>query len=116
MVVDMSGSMRRDDVSGAKCRSDGVWMVLARDFVKARLEKQEKTSGDVVSIIVMREAAEVVVEAEPLSWVLYNKLREWMHLRPSGPGNYMPALILAEQLLAKNTFGNCALSLTPLFL
>jgi hypothetical protein len=27
LVVDMSGSMRRDDISGARCRSDGVWYV-----------------------------------------------------------------------------------------
>jgi hypothetical protein len=25
LIVDMSGSMRRDDVNGARCRSDGVW-------------------------------------------------------------------------------------------
>jgi len=25
LVVDMSGSMRKDDISGARCRSDGVW-------------------------------------------------------------------------------------------
>jgi hypothetical protein len=33
MVLDMSGFMRRDDLDGAKCRSDGVWLILARDFI-----------------------------------------------------------------------------------
>ena len=38
LVVDMSGSMRNDDVNGARCRSDGVWMALARDYVKNQLK------------------------------------------------------------------------------
>ena len=32
LVVDMSGSMRRDDVNGGRCRSDGVWIALASDY------------------------------------------------------------------------------------
>ncbi|KAI2489909.1 alpha-kinase [Fragilaria crotonensis] len=113
-VVDMSGSMRRDDVSGGKCRSDAVWMVLAKDFVQAQLEAKAVTGCDVVSIILMRDEAELVVEHEPLDWILYNKLidmREWSQSRPSGPGNYLPALELAESLLASNSSGTCALSL-----
>ena len=113
-VVDMSGSMRRDDVSGAKCRSDGVWMVLARDFVKKQLDDNTFTTDDVVSVVLMRDTAEVVLEHEPLDWVLYNRLidmREWDTCRPSGPGNYLPALDMAETLLAANSLGTCALSL-----
>ena len=113
-VVDMSGSMRRDDVSGAKCRSDGVWMVLARDFVKKQLDDKTVTEGDVVSVVLMGDTAEVVLEHEPLDWVLYNTLidmREWAACRPSGPGNYLPALDMAETLLAANSLGTCALSL-----
>ena len=113
-VVDMSGSMRRDDVSGGKCRSDAVWMVLAKDFVQSQLESTAVTGWDVVSIILMRDEAEVIIEHEPLDWILYNKLidmREWSISRPSGPGNYLPALEEAENLLASNTFGGCALSL-----
>ena len=114
LVVDMSGSMRRDDVNGARCRSDGVWMALARDYVKAPLEKKERTVTDLVSIIVMREKAEVVIRCEPMTWVLYNKLidmREWQKIRPSGPGNYLPALKAAEKLLTSNCSAGCSLSL-----
>ena len=32
-VVDMSGSMRRDDVNGARCRSDAVFTAMARDYI-----------------------------------------------------------------------------------
>jgi hypothetical protein len=113
-VVDMSGSMRRDDVSGGKCRSDAVWMVLAKDFVQAQLEAKAVTGWDVVSIILMRDEAEVVIEHEPLDWILYNKLidmREWSQSRPRGAGNYLPALEQADALLASNSLGTCALSL-----
>ena len=114
LVVDMSGSMRRDDVNGARCRSDGVWMSLARDYVKKPLDKKSRSEKDLISIIVMRESASVLFECEPTDFVLYNKLidtRDWTQLRPSNGGNYLPALDTAESLLLKNSLGSCALSL-----
>ena len=45
LIVDMSGSMRRDDVNGARCRSDGVWMALARDYIKIPLERKQRTEN-----------------------------------------------------------------------
>lgn len=114
LVVDMSGSMRRDDVDGSRCRSDGVWMVLARNFVKNQLEAKTASAHDLVSVVVMQDSAEVVLRCEPIDWVLYNTLldfREWSTLKPHGPGNYMPALDKAETLLGVNSFGNCNLAL-----
>jgi len=110
----MSGSMRRDDVNGARCRSDGVFMALARDFVKSQLDKKTRTSTDLISVIVMRDRAELVMSCEPIGWVLYNKLldmREWTNHRPHGAGNYMRALDMAEKTLLQYTQGSCALSL-----
>jgi hypothetical protein len=114
LVVDMSGSMRRDDVNGARCRSDGVWMVLAQDFVKRQLDNNLASLHDLVSVIVMQEQAVVIVKCEPMDWVLYNKLldfREWTTFRPNGHGHYMPALEKAEHLLDLNPMGSCSLSL-----
>lgn len=114
LVVDMSGSMRRDDVNGARCRSDGVWMALARDYVKKQLDDRTATNCDLVSVVVMKEDADVPLILEPIDWVLYNNLvdmREWTELRPSGPGNYMPALEAAERLLSYNPNSSCSLSL-----
>ena len=114
LVVDMSGSMRTDDVAGARARSEAVWGVLARDFVQIPLIHRISSSSDVVSIILMREGAEVVVHCEPLDWVLYNRLvhfREWTTQRPEGPGNYLPSLAKAEELLKLNRSATCALSL-----
>jgi hypothetical protein len=105
LVVDMSGSMRRDDVNRARCRSDGVFLALARDFVKMQLDEQLATENDLVSVILMRDTSEVVIYCEPLDWVLYNKLidmRDWTECHPSGAGNYLPALEVAESLLAVN--------------
>lgn len=114
LVVDMSGSMRRDDLNGAKCRSDAVWLVLARDFIAKQLRGHACAEQDVVSVILMMdEGAQMLYRCEPMDWVLYNMfldLREWSTIRPSGRGNYGPALDLAEKVL-KLKGSNCALSL-----
>ena len=86
LVVDMSGSMRADDVNGARCRSDGVWLALARDYVKDLLTKGLRGPNDLISVVSMKEDAEVIIRCEPTSWTLYNKLlglREWTKLKPS---------------------------------
>ncbi|KAL7548558.1 hypothetical protein ACHAWF_012911 [Thalassiosira exigua] len=115
LVVDMSGSMRRDDVNGARCRSDGVWMALARDYVKKPLEERIRSKFDLVSIVVMKDdGAEVIMKHEPTTWVLYNKLvdmREWTTNKPAGHGYYLPAIDEAEKLLTSNANAGCSLSL-----
>jgi Mg-chelatase subunit ChlD/Pyruvate/2-oxoacid:ferredoxin oxidoreductase delta subunit len=114
LVVDMSGSMRRDDVNGAKCRADGVWTTLARDYIKIPLENGTRTSSDLISIIVMQDEAKVLLICEPTDWCLYNRLvdyRNWTEMKPSGHGNYLPALEKANELLSLNTTGTCALAL-----
>jgi Mg-chelatase subunit ChlD len=114
LVVDMSGSMRKDDVNGSRCRSDGVWMSLARDYIKIPLENGTRRETDVISVIIMREEAEILLACEPTDWCLYNKfldLREWEQLKPYGHGFYMPALVMAQKILDLNTKGSCALAL-----
>lgn len=114
LVIDMSGSMRMDDVNGARCRSDGVWMALARDYVKDLLVKGLRGPNDLISVVAMKEDAEVIIKCEPTSWILYNKLidlREWTKLKPSGHGFYLPAIAKAEELLTFNANASCSLSL-----
>ena len=128
LVVDMSGSMCRDDVNGARCRSDGVWLSIARDYIKIPLENGTRNHFDLVSIILMQgddkestgdgDAATVIIQTEPTTWILYNKvveLREWTRYKPAGHGYYLPAIELAETLLLRNTntttATSCALSL-----
>ncbi len=114
LVVDMSGSMRKDDVNGARCRSDAIFLSIARNYVQQPLMAKTRSKKDLITIITMKDDANVVIECEPTDWVLYNKLidmREWSQLRPAGPGNYIPALDEAERMLMRNTRGGCALSL-----
>jgi hypothetical protein len=80
-IVDMSGSMCEDDVNGARCRSDGVWTTLAKDYVKKQLEAETCSLYDVISVVLMREEAQVVIEYEPMDWVLYNKLVSFREVR-----------------------------------
>jgi hypothetical protein len=108
--------MRRDDVNGARCRSDGVFLALARDYIKAPLDKKQRSATDLISIIIMRDGAEVILVHEPTTYALYNKiidLSDWGNLRPEGAGNYIPAIEAAEQLLTtnENASAGCALSL-----
>ena len=72
-------------------------MALARDYIMKPLQKKERNATDLVSIILMRGEAEIIIEREPTTWTLYNKLvdmREWSTARPWGAGNYLPALMM----------------------
>jgi hypothetical protein len=116
LVIDMSGSMRTDDVNGAKCRSDGVWTAIARDFVRQQIESNQTSLYDLVSVVLMRDKAEPLFIAYPMGWCLYNEfisMRDWKaeQAKPRGPGNYLPALIEAEKLLDINPSGKCSLLL-----
>ena len=106
IVVDMSGSMREDDVNGARCRADGVWTTLARNFCRQQLEDESSSMYDVVSVITMRSEAEVVIWCEPLTWVLYNKLVQFrevsvlrfcflsLYKKIAWPEEYLPSSIM----------------------
>jgi len=65
----MSGSMRRDDVNGARCRSDAVFTVICRDYIAKQLTGKGKallSAMDVVSIILMNETCRTVFEGRTL--------------------------------------------------
>jgi hypothetical protein len=123
-VVDISGSMRQDDVDGARCRSDAVFLTMARN-VQNHIEQQQQqqtsthshhttSRADVVSVIVFNETATVVLRCEPIDWILYNTLidfREWDVIRPRGHGAYLPAMMAAEELFSKYDVGRAPLSL-----
>ena len=109
-MVDYSGSMRRDDINGARCRSDAVWTAIARDYIASQLStlKHGVASGtytDVISVILMSNEATTVMDNKALTWSLFNDILEfksWDEYRPSRAGNYLPALQTAKLLLAQN--------------
>ena len=112
IIVDQSGSMRKRDVDGGASRSDSVWLSLAIDFVRKQLENGEATSTDVVSIVIMNSTSRMVVDRQPMDWLLYNRIVKLLRTQePCFDGNYGPALDLAEELLAFNVEGRFAVSL-----
>ena len=112
IIVDQSGSMRKRDVNGGASRSDAVWLSLALDFIRKQLENGDATATDVVSIIIMNSTSSVVVDRQPMDWLLYNRVIELLRTQePCFDGNYGPALHKAEELLAHNMEGRFASSL-----
>ena len=112
VVVDQSGSMRKTDVAGGVTRSDAVWLTLATEFVAANLENKSRSSTDFMSIVGMNASCTVLVDKEPIDWILYNKLIGLLRsAEPIADGNYVPAFAEAERLLSSNPLGSCALSL-----
>ena len=111
-VVDQSGSMRNTDVDGGATRSDAVWLTLALTWVEAEIKAGSRKSTDVMSVVSMRNNSEVVVDAEPVDWILFNKLVGLLReSEPNQGGNYLAAIDLAEQCLMRNTMGSCATAL-----
>ena len=111
-VVDQSGSMRNTDVDGGATRSDAVWLTLALTWVEAEIKAGNRKSTDVMSVVSMRNNSEVVVDAEPVDWILFNKLVGLLReSQPSQGGNYLAAIDLAEQCLMRNKKGSCATAL-----
>ncbi|CAM9916247.1 unnamed protein product, partial [Heterosigma akashiwo] len=112
IVVDQSGSMRKTDVEGGATRSDAVWLTTALDYVARQLEMKESSDTDVVSIIALGVTGTVLVNHKPHDWLLYNSVVDLLRSQlPQYPGNYVPALQLAESLLVSNTCGSCILNL-----
>jgi len=112
VVVDQSGSMRKTDVAGGVTRSDAVWLMLATDLVAKQLENKTMSSTDVISIIGMNAHSTVLIDQEPIDWIVFNKIIGLLRsCEPKSDGNYLPALDEAERLLCINPSGACALML-----
>ena len=111
-VVDQSGSMRKNDTEDAATRSDVVWLTLALDLVRKKLESGEVTAMDMFSVVRMGGSSDVLLRQQPTDWVLYNNLVHiLLQTAPLGDGCYLPALDEAEDLLLSNPYGGCALML-----
>jgi len=103
--------MRLTDVADSRSRYHSVWVALAEDFVRQRIETGQATVHDAVSIIIFGSDTHVLVNCVPTDWVLYNILVDVYYgrcssksmnkklLSPSGHGYYLPALKLAHTLL-----------------
>jgi len=79
LIVDRSGSMRNSDVNGCRTRLGAVWLSIAQDFVDHRMKTGMAGALDVVSVILMGEDAQVVVDRWPTDYVLYNQIVKYFH-------------------------------------
>ena len=115
LVIDMSDSMKLTDVPGyvgQRSRADHVFNTLALDFIQTRINTQEASGTDVISVILMQENATVAIRHQPTDIVLYNEvLKLKMKTTPIGHGNYLPAIDAAKELLDYNSKASCALGL-----
>ena len=113
-VIDCSGSMKKADVEAHRCRADAVSYAVASEFIAKRLHNPSSgvTPFDVVTVIEMRDDAQVVFKKEPMSWVFYNKFVDRMKTsKPSSHGSYIPSLDLAMEALKENDHKHLALFL-----
>jgi Alpha-kinase family len=114
IVVDVSGSMKKTDIWGARDRLKSVWISIALDFVAHRIEACEACPLDVVSIITLEEEPKTVAREWPCDYILYNLIAN-IHNRstilPRGHGPFIPALRVAERMLTARPHQACALSL-----
>ncbi|KAG2455009.1 hypothetical protein HYH02_000834 [Chlamydomonas schloesseri] len=102
VVVDHSGSMRKDDVPGYGSRTAAVYDCLARDLVEPQL-KVVGGSRMEISLIEMQDEAEVVLCRSGASAELLGYLKR----RSAGAvarshGNYLPALDAALDLMRED--------------
>ena len=112
IIVDQSGSMRKMDADKDFTYSDLVWSTLAMSFIADKLKNGERKDTDVFSLVSMRDTASVLLRYKPFDWLLYNNVVELFRTHaPSGPGNYIPAMYIAQSLLNYNNYGGCALML-----
>lgn len=74
MVVDVSGSMKKADVWGARNRLQAVWLSIALDFVAHRVESGGAQSTDILSIVTLEDNPRVLLYEQPCTWVVYNQL------------------------------------------
>ena len=98
LIVDHSGSMRKDDVPGYSSRMQAVYDCLSRDFVEAQLNSGS-AKDVVVSIIAMSDDASVLVDKYPLNSSLALHLDDLGKRNPRSHGNYLPALDKAFEIM-----------------
>lgn len=115
-IVDMSASMRESDLNGHKSRYRAVYYSLAEEFILPQMEILGAFTGtDVISLIEMRDDATILLELEPISWLLYNKFVELSERKKKDSafqnGNYIPSIRTAFEILLAYDHERCTLSL-----
>lgn len=105
--------MRKTDAAEGIMRSDLAWLTLAVNIVAEELKNGTNKESDVLSVVAMRNTANVVIECQPFDWTLYNKIVDFLRTsQPKGAGCYIPSLNVARELLNSNNYASFELQLT----
>ena len=115
VVVDSSGSMRKNVVPGFPTRTAAVYESLNRGYVRPQLDAARagglQLGRIVVTLIEMSDNATVLHERVPIDETLFDALDERKTSRARSHGNYLPALDKVFEVLKKD-----ATTQTQLFL
>ena len=104
LIVDSSGSMKKNDVAGYNSRAEAVYRCLVRDFVQEQV-KSGAGADVVVTLITMRDAATVEIHTQPLNESLVPQLERIARRAPRSHGRCAPSI----SNLATLPDGLCAL-------
>ncbi|MDC0525437.1 VWA domain-containing protein [bacterium] len=99
LVIDMSASMKTNDVAGFKSRADAVYAALLKDFAQEQVATGA-AKDVVVTVILMRDTAHVELDCVPLDAHFVTSLREISCRTPRSHGNYLPALDKALEIMS----------------
>jgi len=91
LIVDHSGSMKKDDVAGYSSRFEALYQCLIRDFAQSQV-KSGAAEDTVVTLISMSDTATVQIHTQPLDESLVLKLEKISNRAPRSHVNYIPAL------------------------
>ena len=117
LVVDHSGSMRKNDVPGFGSRTEAVYEAVASQFIQPQLNierthlatttttsalKTQRLGEAIVSLIEMGEDAKVVFKRLPLNQDLYDYIKRRKNSYARSHGNYVPSLDALDALLTED--------------
>ena len=100
-VVDSSGSMRRNDVSGFATRTEAVYNSIQKQFLEEQLLVSKACSNAVVTLIEMGQSPQVIFEHAPLTADMMKVLKKRASSRAQGHGHYIPSLDKVRKILTK---------------
>ena len=103
LVVDHSGSMRKNDVPGYNTRLEAVYDCITRDLVKPQLHltKVGTAINVVVSLVELSGGASVVFTRKPVDDALLTTFEERkQHGHARSHGHYIPALEKVKNILS----------------
>ncbi len=107
LVVDHSGSMRKNDVSPHSSRTAAVYDSLVKDLLKPQLNATKLDDKEnLYSLVEMSNTANIVFQREVLNKKLINQMEQRKKSRARSHGNYLPALEKILELLIPDFTSN----------